>query len=117
MLQSEKRSIGVSVGGDAVMVCKYVVDCDVNQIGWYRLRAIVASTTCSVYLWVFGYRTIVHDMWVGLRISIESSMWVTKVNIVIRCWIESTGKVIVSPLSSWCDIVRIMHCCLSCLDG
>ena len=66
---------------------------------WYRLRARVVNIRCIMCSWVCGCRIIFHDKDGVVSTGIDRSIWVTKVKIVIWCWTESAGKVIVSPWS------------------
>ena len=80
----------------------------VNHMEWYRFRAKVANTKWGVCCCAFVCRTIVHKRDGVLSTGIERSMWVTKVGMVIWYSTDSAEKVIVSPRSGVCDVVRIM---------
>ena len=68
----------------------------VNHMGWYCLRAKVASIMSMVWWWVVVYRTIFNDKGGVWKTGIERSIWVSNVSIVIWCWIEDVEKLIVS---------------------
>ena len=68
--------------GRLVRVAGSCVGTEVHIV-WYRLRVRFASIKSKVCILIAVHCTIFHDRKDVLRIGIDRSMWVTKVNIDI----------------------------------